>query len=176
MSDYVSDSGSYTCVVTNQASHTISTNSSVEMHQLPAFFLEPDNADVYMGDSNGAVFQSNATGFPFPGFRWYFQQKGTIGYIQLPGEDENELVIHTPLPKDEGSYCSYMTKLSSGKTFAVFADFQPIVKVFPLNYLLCTVHDGHGRIHRKNFPVNSVFCAQPRKFCPSKVLPYTVLL
>ena len=100
----LSDSGNYTCVVTNQASRTISTNSSVEVHQLPAFFLELDNADVYMGDSNGAVFQSNATGFPFPGFRWYFQQKGTIGYVQLPGEDENELVIPTPSPKDEGLY------------------------------------------------------------------------
>ena len=100
----LSDSGNYTCVVTNQASRTISTNSSVEVHQLPAFFLEPDNVDVYMGDSNGAIFQSNATGFPFPGFRWYFQQKGTVGYIQLPGENENELVISMPLPKDEGSY------------------------------------------------------------------------
>ena len=30
----------------------------------------------------------------------------------------------------------YMAKLSSGKTFAVFADFQLIAKVFPLNYVL----------------------------------------
>ena len=67
-----------------------------------------------------------------------------------------------------------MAKLSSGKTFVVFVDFQPIVKVFPLNYLLCTVHDGHGLMHCESFPVNSVFCAQPRKFFHSKVLPYTV--
>ena len=33
-----------------------------------------------------------------------------------------------------------------------------------------------GLMHRESFPVNGVFCAQPRKFSPSKVLPYTVLL
>ena len=59
-----------------------------------------------------------------------------------------------------------MAKLSSGKTFAVFTDFQPIAKVFPLNYLLCTVHEGHSLMCRKSFPVNSVFCTQPRKFFP----------
>ena len=48
----------------------------------------------------------------------------------------------------------YTVKLSSGKTFAVF---QPITKVFPLNHLLCTVHDGHGLMYCKSFPVNSVF-------------------
>ena len=100
----LSDSGNYTCVITNQASSTISINASVEVHQFPALFLEPVNADVYLGDSNGAIFQSNATGFPYPGFRWFFQPKGRTGFTQIPNEDENELVIPAPLPKDEGSY------------------------------------------------------------------------
>ena len=64
----LSDSGNYTCVITNQASSTISINASVEVHQFPAFFLEPDSVDIYLGDSNGAIFQSNATGFPYPHF------------------------------------------------------------------------------------------------------------
>ena len=29
-------------------------------------------------------------------------------------------------------------------------------------------------MHRESFPVNGVFCAQPQKFSPSKVLLYTV--
>ena len=70
----------------------------------------------------------------------------------------------------------YTAKLSRGKTFAVFTVFQPIAKVFPLNHLPCTVHNGMDLMYRKNFPVNSAFCAQPRKFSPSKVLPYTVSL
>ena len=100
------------------------------MHQLPAFFLELDNDDVYMSDSNGAVFQSNATGFPFPGFRWYFQQKGTIGYIQLPEEDENELVIPTPLPKDEGSYCIWQN-FRVGKLLRFLRIFSRLRKLSP---------------------------------------------
>ena len=68
----------------------------------------------------------------------------------------------------------YTAKLSSEKTFAVFTVFQPIAKVFPLNHLLCTVHNGMGLMHRESFPVNGVFCAQPRKFSSLKVLLYTV--
>ena len=56
------------------------------------------------------------------------------------------------------------------------AIFQPIVKVSPLNHLLCTLHDGHGLMHRERFPVDSEFCAQPRKFSHSKVLLYTISL
>ena len=67
-----------------------------------------------------------------------------------------------------------MAKLSRGKTFAVFTVFQPIAKVFPLNHLPCTIHNDVDLMHCENFPVNSAFCAQPRKFSPSKVLPYTV--
>ena len=58
----------------------------------------------------------------------------------------------------------YTVKILSGKTFAIFTVFQPIAKVFPLNHLLCTVHNGHDLMHRESFPVNSVFCAQPRSF------------
>ena len=67
-----------------------------------------------------------------------------------------------------------MAKLLSGKTFAVFAIFQPIAKVLLFNHLLCTVHDGHGLMYCESFPVNSVFCAQPRKFSHSKFLLYMV--
>ena len=70
----------------------------------------------------------------------------------------------------------YTAKLSRGKTFAVFTIFQPIAKVFPLNHLPCTVHNGMGLMHCESFPLNGVFCAQPRKFSPSKVLLYTVLV
>ena len=100
----LSDSGNYTCVVTNQVSSVTSINSSVEVQQFPSFFLQPENVDEYIGNWNGAIFRSNATGFPYPGFRWYFQRKGTSGFIQIPGEDQNELHIRPPFPKDEGSY------------------------------------------------------------------------
>ena len=100
----LSDSGNYTCVVTNQVSSVTSTNSSVEVQQFPSFFLQPENVDDYLGNWNGAIFTSNATAFPFPGFRWYFRPQGTSEFTQIPGEDQNELVIVPPLPENEGSY------------------------------------------------------------------------
>ena len=48
-------------------------------------------------------------------------------------------------------------KTFEGETFAVFTVLQSIAKVFPLNHLLCIVKYGHGLMHHKNFPVNSVF-------------------
>ena len=53
----------------------------------------------------------------------------------------------------------YMAKL-------FFCGFLANRKSFPLNHLLCTVHNGLGLMHRKSFPVNSVLCAQSRKFFP----------
>ena len=100
----LSDSGNYTCVVTNQVSSVTSTNISVEVQQFPSFFLQPENVDEFLGNQNGAVIKSNATGFPYPGYRWYFQPKGTLGFTRMPGEDQNELSIVPPLPKHEGSY------------------------------------------------------------------------
>ena len=75
--------------------------------------------------------------------------------------------------------CSWQSITLYGKTFEWekfhgFCSFSANCESFPLNHLLCTVHDGHGLMHRESFPVNSVFYAQPRKFSHSKVLPYTV--
>jgi len=112
-----SDSGNYTCVVTNQVSSITSINSSVEVHQFPSFFLQPENVDEYLGNWNGAIIKSNATGFPYPGFRWYFRPKGKSEFTQIPGEDENELVIVPPLPENEGSYyCEAFNELGALKS------------------------------------------------------------
>ena len=99
-----SDSGNYTCVVTNQVGSTTSFNATVEVLQFPSFILHPTNVNEYLGNLNGAVFQCNASGFPNPGYRWYFQPKGTKGFNVIPNSEQNKLIIIPPLLKDEGSY------------------------------------------------------------------------
>ena len=74
------------------------------------------------------------------------------------------------------TYIPYTAKLSSGKTFTFFAVFQSIAKVFPSNHLLCTVHDGHGLMHRKSFPVNSVFFVHNRKSFKSYALIHALCI
>ena len=100
----LSDSGIYTCVVTNQVSSATSANVTVEVQQFPSFLLQPNNVDVYLRNRNGATFKSNATGFPSPEYRWYFQQKGSPEFTLISGENWNELTIATPLLENEGSY------------------------------------------------------------------------
>ena len=98
------DNGNYSCVVTNQVGSTTSFNATVEVLQFPYFLLEPDNINEYYGNLNGATFQCNASGYPLPGYKWYFQPEGTYNFSEILDKNQNILVIVPPLPKDEGSY------------------------------------------------------------------------
>ena len=100
----LNDNGNYSCVVTNQVGSTSSFNATVEILQIPFFLLEPENINEYLGNLNGAVFQCNASGFPLPGYKWYFRPKGTDKFSEIPNNNQNILVIIPPLLKDEGSY------------------------------------------------------------------------
>ena len=104
----LADSGNYTCEATNHIGTVETIEVSVEVQQPPVFFLEPVDMDVYYGDSNNATFQCNATGWPFPGFTWYFKPKNSEGnFIEIPGEVDNEYSVVNPKPQNEGSYyCS----------------------------------------------------------------------
>ena len=101
-------SGNYTCEATNHIGTVITIEVSVEVQQPPAFFLEPNDIDVYYGDSNNATFQCNATGWPFPGFTWYFKPKNSVDdFMEIPGEVDNEYSVGYPKPENEGLYyCS----------------------------------------------------------------------
>ena len=104
----LADSGNYTCEATNHIGTVITIEVSVEVQQPPAFFLEPNDIDVYFGDSNNATFQCNATGWPFPGFTWYFKPKNSgEDFMEIPGEVDNEYSVGYPKPENEGLYyCS----------------------------------------------------------------------
>ena len=65
----------------------------------------------------------------------------------------------------------YMAKLSRGKTFAVVHKTHHSLENFrgasgPYHYVLYTANDSRGKLSR--------LAKKPRKFSPSKVLPYTV--
>ena len=104
----LADSGNYTCEATNHIGTVETIEVSVDVQQPPTFFLEPVDMDVYFGDSNNATFQCNATGWPFPGFTWYFKPKNSdSNFTEIPGEVDNEYSVVYPKPENEGMYyCS----------------------------------------------------------------------
>ena len=99
-----SDADNYTCIATNHIGSVTSANASVEVHEFPAFFLQPDHQDIYLRDQNGAQFKCNATGIPYPGFRWYYRPHNETEFTVVPGEDENEYIIPNTVPEHEGVY------------------------------------------------------------------------
>ena len=68
----------------------------------------------------------------------------------------------------------HIRQILEGENFCGFCIFLANRESFPLESLLCAVHDGLGLMHHVCFTVNSVLCAQPQKFSPSKVLLHTV--
>ena len=104
----LADSGNYTCEATNHIGTVETIEVSVEVQQPPEFFLQPSNIEVYLGDTNNATFQCNATGWPFPGFAWHFKPKNsTDNFTVIPNEVNNEYSVGSPKPEDEGFYfCS----------------------------------------------------------------------
>ena len=99
-----SDDDNYTCIATNHIGSVASSNASVEVQELPSFFLEPDHQDIYLRDQNGAQFKCNATGVPYPGFRWYYKPHNATEFTIVPGEDENEYIVPNTIPEHEGVY------------------------------------------------------------------------
>ena len=68
-------------------------------------------------------------------------------------------------------YIPYTAKLSRGETFAVVHKTHHSLENFrnasgPCHYVLYTANDSRGKLSR--------LAKKPRKFSPSKVLPYTV--
>ena len=70
----------------------------------------------------------------------------------------------------------YTAKLSRGKTFAVVHKTHHSLENFrgasgPCHYVLYTANDSRGKLSRL-----ATKPRKPRKFSPSKVLPYTVII
>lgn len=146
----LSDSGNYTREITNHVGTVQSTETSVEVQQFSWFFLLPNNVNTYIGDVNGAQFTSNATGWPFPGFRWYFRPKGRQNFTQIPNEDENEYFISNLQPKHEGSYyCVAFNEQGSNKSNVVNLTILDVSELqlsqsFSINFTSIMLSDGSG--------------------------------
>ena len=98
------DSGNYTCVVTNAVGSSESLLTNVTVFELPEFFSVLEPVTTMVGNDSGAWFACNASGFPYPGWRWHFRSDLSQPWTEIAGEDTNELTISSPQFRDQGWY------------------------------------------------------------------------
>ena len=97
----------------------------------------------------------------------FYRKNGTV----------NEITITFKLAqKITKEYIPYTAKLSRGKTFAVVHKTHHSLENFrgasgPYHYVLYTANDSWGKLSRLAKTPRKL-----RKFSPSKVLPYTVIV
>ena len=98
------DSGNYTCVVINAVGSSESLLTNVTVFAVPEFFSVLEPVTTMVGNDSGVLFACNASGFPYPGWRWYFQSDTSQPWTEIAGEDTNELTIPSPQFRDQGWY------------------------------------------------------------------------
>ena len=98
------DSGNYTCVVTNAVGSSESLLTNVTVFELPEFFSVLEPVTTMVGNDSGSWFACNASGFPFPGWRWFFRSDLSQPWTEIAGEDTNELTISSSQFTDQGWY------------------------------------------------------------------------
>ena len=122
------DSGNYTCCVSNPVGTTQSINTSVLVYELPEFYLTLVPTSVSEGRDGGARLICNATGRPFPGWRWYFgPTRNSSSMTIVDGEETNQLFIPEPQRENEGWYtCEAFNGHGSIRADAVFLRVLPV--------------------------------------------------
>ena len=107
----VSDGGTYTCTVTNEAGEE-DRNSGLYIR--PAITLQP--TDINTTVSNDQNFTCNATGFPTPQFEWLKLEENNARNLtgNFSGENTDNLQFTPVQFGDEGDYfCQVTSGLST---------------------------------------------------------------
>lgn len=99
------DEGEYRCVAVNDAGSSTSLPAVARMTFKPMLNLTlPLTVLAYEGHYNGIDLSCDATGFPVPGWKWFYRQTQTDSWHQITSGSTNILTLNTPQLKDRGWY------------------------------------------------------------------------
>ena len=122
----MSDGGNYTCVVSNAVGSNESFVTNVTVYKLPEFFSVLSPVTTMVGNDTEASFACNASGFPYPGWRWYFTPRLSEEWEELPDEITNELEISSPQFRNQGWYtCEAYNDFGSKRAEPVYLTILP---------------------------------------------------
>ena len=121
------DSANYTCYANNPVGTAETIPASVNVYELPQFYLDPVPVVTYLGDDAGAWFACNATAWPYPGWRWFHRNSPDGDWDIIEGEDTNELLILNPQEEHQGWYaCEAFNFHGSLRSEAVTLTLLPL--------------------------------------------------
>ena len=148
------DEGNYTCNIINDVGKIRSTNASVQMFELPKFYLTPVSIITYIGDINGAHFTCNATSRPDPGWKWYHRATENSAWTEIPDEETNELLIRNPTRSHEGWYrClayNYHGNLSSDPVILRVVSVTAELFAYPIDFTMTVMNKTDNDDKKRN--------------------------
>ena len=152
------DEGNYTCDIINDVGTIRSTNASVQMFELPKFYLTPVSIITYIGDINGAHFTCNATSRPDPGWKWYHRATENSTWTEIPNEETNELLIRSPSRSHEGWYrClvyNYHGNLSSDSVSLSLVTITAKLFASPIDFTMTVMNKSDNDDKKRNVLLN----------------------
>ena len=122
------DSGNYTCAISNAVGTSESSITMVTIYQLPEFFFVLNPVVSMLGNESGVNFACNASGYPSPGWRWYYRSNLRENWVEMGSSENmtNELIIPLPQFSDEGWYtCEAYNDYGSIRAEPVFLTVLP---------------------------------------------------
>ena len=152
------DEGNYTCDIINDVGRIRSTNATVQMFELPKFYLTPISIITYIGDINGAHFTCNATSRPDPGWKWYHRATENNAWTEISDEDTNELLIPSPTRSHEGWYrClayNYHGNLSSDPVSLHIVSVTAELFASPIDFTMTVMNKSDNDDRKRNVLLN----------------------
>ena len=116
--------GVYQCIAVNDAGSAVSLPTIVQI-VIPLKFNQtiPSLMHAYINDENAVHLSCDASGFPSPGWVWFYRQNNWENWYEINNVDSNVYTLIQPQTRDKGWYqCMAYTSTSNITSTPIYLD------------------------------------------------------
>ena len=116
--------GVYQCIAVNDAGSTVSLPTIVQI-VIPLKFNQtiPSLLHAYINDENAIHLSCDASGFPSPGWVWFYRQNNWENWYEINNVHSNVYTLIQPQTRDKGWYqCMAYTSTSNITSTPIYLD------------------------------------------------------
>ena len=116
--------GVYQCIAVNDAGSTVSLPTIVQI-VIPLKFNQtiPSLLHAYINDENAVHLSCDASGFPSPGWVWFYRQNNWENWHEINNTHSNVYTLIQPQTRDKGWYqCMAYTSTSNITSTPIYVD------------------------------------------------------